>query len=145
MNWQPVGSPKPALLVRPRGAVSLDEAHLAIEQWEFYSKKKLDSGQRLTVELMMAEDRKGRWAARTTGLSEPRQNGKGDVLEVVESWGLLQRAEAIVHSAHEIPTAKAAHGRLVDFLQHRDLKRKVSKVRYANGDQNIKMLNGGEI
>lgn len=145
MNWQPVESPKPALLVRPRGAVSLDEAHLAIEQWEFYSRKTLDPGQRAAVELMMAENRKGRWAARTTGLSEPRQNGKGDVIEVVESWGLLQRAEAIVHSAHEIPTAKSAHLRLVDFLQHRDLQRKLSKVRYANGDQAVEMTNGGVI
>lgn len=145
MNWQPVERPKPAILVRPRGAASLEEAHRAIEQWEFYSRKKLDDGQRAAVELMMAEDRRRRWAARTTGLSEPRQNGKGDVCEVVESWGLLQRAEAIVHSAHEIPTAKSAHLRLVDFLSARDLRRKVSKIRYANGDQAVEMNNGGVI
>jgi Uri superfamily endonuclease len=145
MNWQPVESPRAALLVRPRGAVSLHEAHLAIDQWEFYSHKTLDDGQRAAVELAMAENRRGRWAARTTGLSEPRQNGKGDVIEVIESWGLVQRAEAIVHSAHEIPTAKSAHLRMVDFLGHRDLRRRVSKVRYANGDQNIEMRNGGTI
>ena len=123
MNWQPVERPKAALLVRPRGAVSLDEAALAIDQWEFYSRKKLDDGQRAAVELMMAENRRRRWAARTTGLAEPRQNGKGDVLEVVESWGLLQRAEAIVHTAHEIPTSKAPHVRLVDLRWSRYLKR----------------------
>jgi hypothetical protein len=144
-SWQVAESPRPALLVHPRGVASLDEAHLAIEQWEFYSRKKLDPGQRLAVELMMAENSKARWAARTTGHSEPRQNGKGDVIEVVESWGLLQRAEAIVHSAHEIPTAKSAHQRLVDLLQHRDLRRKVVKVRYVNGDQNVQMMNGGVI
>jgi hypothetical protein len=145
MNWQPVESPKPALLVHPHGVASLDEAHLAIEQWEFYSRKTLDPGQKAAVELIMAKDRKGRWAARTTGHSEPRQNGKGDVIEVVESWGLTQRAEAIVHSAHEIPTAKSAHSRLVDLLMTKDLRRKVNKVRYANGDQAIEMTNGGVI
>lgn len=146
MNWQPAERPKPALNVRPRGAVSLAEAHLAIRQWEYYSGKKLDPGQRAEVEIIMAEDRKNRWAARTTAVAEPRQNGKGDVAEVVESWGLVQRAEAIVHTAHEIPTSKSAHRRLADFLfSHRDLKRKVNKVRYANGDQAIEMLNGGVI
>ena len=145
MNWQPVESPRAALLVRPRGAVNLDEARLAIDQWEHYSRKTLDPGQRAAVELAMAENVHKRWAARTTGLSEPRQNGKGDVTEVIESWGLVQRAEAIVHSAHEIPTAKSAHNRMVDFLGHRDLRRRVNKVRYANGDQNIEMRNGGVI
>lgn len=145
MNWQPVESPSPALLVHPHAAVSLDEAHLAISLWEFYSAKTLDAGQRAAVELVMAEDGRNRWAARTTGLCEPRQNGKGDVVEVVEAWGLLQRQEAIVHTAHEIPTAKSAHQRLVDLFSARDLKRKVRKVRYANGDQAIEMLNGGVI
>lgn len=143
-NWQPVGSPKPALIVRPRGVVSLDEAHLAIDLWEFYSGKTLDPGQRAAVELAMAEV-KGRWAARTTALSEPRQNGKGDVCEVVESWGLLQRAEAIVHTAHEVPTATSAHSRMADFLSVRDLARKVRHVRYANGAQSVEMTNGGVV
>lgn len=135
--------PVPALFVRPPGVVNLDEAHLAIEQWEHYSRKVLDSSQRLAVELMMAEGPDGRWAARTTGRAEPRQNGKGDELEVVEAWGLTQRGEWIVHTAHEIPTAKSAHRRLVGhFESHRDLRRLVRQVRYANGDQAIEMTSG---
>lgn len=128
----------------PPDVASLDEAHAAIEQWEHYSGKTLDTAQRLAVELMMAEDAEGRWAAGTTGRAVPRQNGKGDEFEVVEAWGLTQRAEAIVHTAHEIPTAKSAHKRLVDHLEsHRDLRRLVSKIRYANGDQAIEMHNDG--
>jgi hypothetical protein len=146
MNWQR-SDPTPALLALPPAAASLDEAHRAIEQWEHYSGKTLDSAQRLAVEMMMAESASGRWAARTTGRCVSRQNGKGDELEVVEAWGLTQRAEAIVHTAHEIPTAKSAHSRLVGLLYegHKDLRRKVKKVRYANGDQNIEMVNGGII
>lgn len=136
--------PLPALAVHPPDAASLDEAHAAIEQWEHYSRKRLDSAQRLAVELMMAETSEGMWAAKTTGRCESRQNGKGDEVEVVEAWGLTQRAEAIVHTAHEIPTAKSAHLRLVAHLEgHRDLRRLVSKVRYANGDQAIELHNGG--
>lgn len=94
---------------------------------------------------MMAEV-DGRWAARTTGRSEPRQNGKGDELEVVEAWGLIQREEWIVHTAHEIPTAKSAHRRLADYLEgHRDLRRRVRRVGYGNGDRSIELTNGAII
>lgn len=142
IDWQ-LSEPTPAVVVHPPGAASLAEAEAAIEQWEHYSGKRLDSGQRLAVELMMAENGAGRWAARTTGRTVPRQNGKGDELEVVEAWGLTQRGEAIAHTAHEIPTAKAAHLRLVAHLSHRDFKSKVKQVRYANGDQSIEAYNGG--
>ena len=144
MNWQ-LSVPAPALLVHPPAA-SLDEAYGAIAQWERYSRKSLDSAQRLAVELMMAESADGRWAARTTARCEARQNGKGDEIEVVEAWGLTQRGEWIVHTAHEIPTAKSAHRRLVDHLEgHRDLRRLVRRVRYANGDQAIEMTTGAII
>ena len=143
MNWRH-GEPTPAIVVLPPAAASLDEAHAAIEQWEHYSAKTLDDAQVLAVELMMAESSTGRWAARSTGRAVSRQNGKGDEFEVVESWGLTQRAEAIMHTAHEIPTAKSAHLRLVAHLHgHRDLRRLVKQVRYANGDQSIEMHNGG--
>ena len=100
----------------------------------------------MAVELMMAEDEVGRWAARTTGRAESRQNGKGDEVEVVEAWGLVQRGEWIVHTAHEIPTAKAAHRRLVGLLEgHPDLRRLIRQVRYANGDQSIEMTSGAII
>jgi hypothetical protein len=137
---------EPLLIVRPPGEVDLTEAHLAIEQWEHYSGKVLDPAQRTAVELMMGENSSGRWAARTTGRAVARQNGKGDELEVVESWGLTKRGEWIVHTAHEIPTAKSAHRRLVGFLEsHQDLRRLVAKVRYANGDQAIEMTSGAVV
>ncbi len=143
MNWQQ-NARSPALVVRPPAA-SLGEAHEAIDMWEHYSRKTLDEAQRLSVELMMAEAADGTWAARTTARCQSRQNGKGDELEVVEAWGLLQRGEWILHTAHEIPTSDAAHKRLVAFLDHKELARHVSKVRYANGKQSIEMRNGGTI
>lgn len=145
INWLNA-DPAPALIARPPAAANLDEAYAAIEQWEFYSRKSLDDAQRMAVEQMMAERADGTWAARTTGRAEARQNGKGDEIEVVEAWDLTQRAAPIVHTAHEIPTAKKAHERLVGHLEgHRDLRRLVKQVRYANGDQSIEMVNGGII
>ena len=40
--------------------------------------------------VMMAQAADGRWAAATTGREMPRQNGKGDEVEVPELWGLGQ-------------------------------------------------------
>ena len=64
ISWARNAKPSPALLVLPPGAVSLDEAHAAIELWEHYSGKTLDPTQRLTVEVMMAQvSDGGNWAA----------------------------------------------------------------------------------
>jgi hypothetical protein len=142
MNWQHV-DPAPALLVLPPAAVSLDEANGAIEMWERYSRKTLDPSQRLVVQVMLAEGADGRWAARTTGREMPRQNGKGDEFEVVELWCLTQRGEAILHTAHELITVSKAHERLLNVLQHRDLRSKVRKVLNGLGQQMIGLSNGG--
>lgn len=133
------------MLVLPPDAASLDEAHAAIEQWEHYSGKVLDSSQRLVVEMMMAETAAGRWACRTTGREMPRQNGKGDELEVVEFWGLTQRGEAILHTAHELITVSSAHERMVGLLQHPDLRPKIAQVLNGLGQQMIRMSNGAVV
>jgi hypothetical protein len=141
ISWQSDVVPRPAILVLPPGADSLDEAHAAVQQWEFYSGKTLDSSQRLTVEVMMAESG-GRWAARTTGREMPRQNGKGDELEVVELWGIVQRGESILHTAHELTTVSSAHGRMVSLIEgHADLRRMKSKVLNGIGQQLIELKN----
>ena len=144
MSWQR-SERRPAIVAHPPAA-SLDEAHLAIELWEHYAGKRLDAEQRLAVELMLAESEDGRWAADTTGRAESRQNGKGDEIEVVELWGLTQRAEAILHTAHEAATAASAHERLVSLIySHRDLERKVEKKQSWNGNYSLRMDNGGVI
>lgn len=138
MNWQSAEEAPPRLLVLPPAAASLDEAHGAIEQWEYYSGKTLDPPQRLVVEVMMAESSAGRWAARTTGREMPRQNGKGDEVEVAEFWGLTQRGEAILHTAHELNTVSSAHQRMVALLQHKDFRgKRQPKILNGLGQQSI--------
>jgi hypothetical protein len=141
-NWQPV-DPTPAILVLPPAAVSLDEAHAAIELWEHYTRKTADASQRLAVEVMMAQRAGGFWAARTTGREMPRQNGKGDELEIVELWGIVQRGEAIVHSAHELNTVSSAFQRMSGVLNgHRDLRNKIKRELKGLGQQQIETTVG---
>jgi hypothetical protein len=147
ISWQLDAEPAPALLVLPPAADSLDEAHAAIELWEYYSGKTLDPTQCLTVEVMMAQAADGGWAARTTGREMPRQNGKGDEIEVVELWGLVQRAEAILHTIHDAAIlATQAQQRMLGVLDnHPDLRRLVKRRLMGNGQQMIEMRNGGVI
>lgn len=134
ISWLRSATPSPRLLVLPPGAASLDEAHAAIELWEHYARKTLDETQRLAVEVMMAETSGGHWAARTSGREMPRQNGKGDELEVVELWGLMQRGEAILHTAHELTTVSSAHQRMVALIEgHPDLRRRRGNGKVLNG------------
>lgn len=145
ISWPSDVEPAPGLLVLPPAAASLDEAFAAIELWEHYSGKTLDASQRLAVCLVMAETADGRWAASTTGRSMPRQNGKGDEIEVPELWGLVQRSEAILHTVHDaVLLASQAQQRMLAVLEgHADLRRKVKRVWKGTGQQMIEMRNGG--
>jgi hypothetical protein len=145
ISWQPDVTPAPRILVLPPAVDSLEEAHAAIEMWEHYSRKVLDGSQRLAVEVMMAES-KGRWAARTTGREMPRQNGKDEEFEVVELWGLVQRAEAVLHTAHELTTVSNAHQRMVSLVEGSgDLRRRVRKILNGIGQQLIEFKNDGVV
>ena len=142
MSWQHV-EPTPAIVVLPPAAVNLDEAHLAIDLWQFYTGKTADPSQVLAVQVMMAKNASGTWAARSTGREMPRQNGKGDELEIVELWGLVQRGEAIVHSAHELNTVSSAFLRMQNVLNgHRDLRNKVRRELKGLGQQQIETKAG---
>jgi hypothetical protein len=96
---------------------------------------------------MMAETVDNKWAARTTAREMPRQNGKGDEIEVVELWGLTQRAEAILHTVHDaVLLASQAHSRLLGLIDsHPDLRRRKLRAWSGIGQQMIEMRNGGII
>lgn len=135
------------MLVLPPDVASLDEANAAIKLWEYYKRRTLDPSQRLTVQVMMATNSAGLWAATTTGREMSRQNGKGDEVEVVELWGLVQRSERILHTVHDaVLLATETQSRLLSVLEgHADLRRLVGRVWRGTGQQMIEMTNGGTI
>ncbi|MFV0315456.1 MAG: hypothetical protein ACK5O2_00645, partial [Microthrixaceae bacterium] len=116
------------------------------ELWEHYSRKALDPTQRLAVEVMMAETPSGKWAAATTGREMPRQNGKGDEVEVVELWGLVERAEPILHTVHDaVLLASQTQQRMLAVLETPDLRGRIKRKWQGTGQQMIEMRNGGII
>lgn len=129
------------------GDASLDEADAAVELWEFYKRRTLDPGQRLDVEVMLATRPDGLWAAGVTGHEKPRQNGKGDSAEVVELWGLTQRAERILHTVHDaVLLATETQSRMLTLLEgHPDLRRLIARSWKGTGQQMIELRNGATI
>ncbi|MFF2115271.1 hypothetical protein, partial [Rhodococcus koreensis] len=96
----------------------------------------------------------GKWACSRCGLSVPRQNGKNGVIEIRELFGMVELGEKILHTAHEVKTARKAFKRLKYFFgeQVNDPKAKfpelnalVVELRSTNGQEAIVLSNGGSI
>jgi hypothetical protein len=142
-----LGVQVPQIVHRPPGVVSLAGAQEAIELADAYGLCDgfpLDESQRFTLDTALGERADGSWAAATVGDFEPRQNGKNDTANARELSGLILFGERlIIHTAHEFSTANEAFLRLVGVFENwDDLRRKVARVRYANGEQGIELLSG---
>lgn len=89
----------------------------------------------------------GRWAASTVGVNVARQNGKGAIIEARELAGLLLFGEkTIIHSAHEMKTARVGFERILAYFEnYDDLRKKVKSVTKAIARENIKLRSGAEL
>lgn len=91
----------------------------------------------------------GRLAASVCGLAMPRQNGKNAVIEMRELYGMVMRGEKILHTAHEVKTARKAFIRLLSFFENQrrypELVALVKEVRRTNGQEAIVLTNGGSV
>lgn len=96
----------------------------------------------------------GKWACTRCGLSVPRQNGKNGVIEIRELFGMVELGEKILHTAHEVKTARKAFKRLKYFFGEKvndptarfpELNALVVELRSTNGQEAIVLSNGGSI
>ena len=107
----------------------------------------LDDWQRYHVRAMLAQARDGealRWAAMENASVVARQNGKGAIITVVELGFLfLRHVPVILHTAHEVGTAKEGFGRLLEVVDGCDeLRRQVVRVSRARGDEALELTGG---
>ena len=143
----PLGVLRPQILLEPLDVVSLAAAEEAIELADAYGiadGHPLDESQRFTLRVGLGERADGSWAASTVCDFEPRQNGKNDSCAARELAGLILFGERlIIHTAHEFPTANESFLRLVAVFENwDDLRKRVARIRYANGEQGIELLSG---
>jgi phage terminase large subunit-like protein len=107
----------------------------------------LDEWQQLVLRESLGVRADGKWAAFSSCVIVPRQNGKGAILEALALAGLfLFECELIVWTAHEMKTAKEGFRRLVSHITGTpDLKRKVAKIKHGNDDRGIELKDGRRI
>lgn len=99
-----------------------------------------DEWQSLVVDDVLAVRADGRWVSSRCGLSVPRQNGKNAVLEIVELYKMVALGRRILHTAHEVKTARKAFLRLCAFFENRqspELAAMVREIRRTNGQEAI--------
>ena len=108
----------------------------------------LDEWQRLIVDCWLGKDETGQYTVTSGGLSVPRQNGKNVCIEAREFYGLTVNGERILHTAHQVRTAKKAFRRLANMFtdkKHPEIIKAVKKIRYGIGEESIELNNGGII
>jgi phage terminase large subunit-like protein len=79
----------------------------------------------------------------------PRQNGKNAILEAVELFKMVVQGRRILHTAHEVKTARKAFLRLCSFFENErkypELAALRRDVRKTNGQEAIFLTNGGSV
>jgi hypothetical protein len=143
-----LGDPVPQILHVPPDVASLAAAEETIELADAYlicDGNPLAESQKITLRTALGERADGSWAASRVADFGPRQGtGKNDKINARELAGLILFGERlIIHTAHEFPTANEAFLRMVAvFDAWDDLRKKVARIRYANGEQGIELLSG---
>ena len=108
----------------------------------------LDPWQRMILDCWLSRDETGAYSVTSAGLAVPRQNGKNTCLEAREMYGLLIKGEQILHTAHQVVTAKKSFRRLEAIFtdrRHPEIYATVKDIRYTNGEEAIYLTNGGGI
>ena len=131
------GSQEPRIRVEPRRKSSDGEdAALLMEAYGC----KLDPWQEQIINCWLGKNAKGEYTVTSAGLAMPRQNGKNICLEAREFFGMVINGEKILHTAHQVRTAKRSFRRLVRFFtdkRHPEVMKMVSKIRYTNGEESV--------
>ena len=104
--------------------------------------RKAQEWQCIQLQHLLAVDKDGLFVHTRYGYSVPRRNGKNEIIAARELYGLLERGERILHTAHRTTTSHAAWERLCSFLDAlgykevaREKKGRVPKKAYKSFKQ----------
>lgn len=139
------GQQQPRLRVEPPFGVSYGDEAVFLSTAHGLTP---DPWQELVIRSWLSVRGDGKWASPQCGLSVPRQNGKNGVIEIRELFGLVGLGERIIHTAHQVKTAREAFTRLSGFFEdaeYPELSAMVKSIRRANGQEAIFLKNGGDI
>ena len=107
-----------------------------------------DEWQKTILDAWLGRDEYDKFTATTCGLAVPRQNGKNAIIEMYELYHLTAIGSAILHTAHEVKTARKSFLRLAGFFEdprYPELSDMVVQIRRTNGQEAIVLENGASI
>ena len=93
----------------------------------------------------MAVTPSGRWAARTCGISIPRQNGKTALVQGRINAGMILYNERVIYSAHLQKTATETFEEMAAFFDDPRLKKYVQDIKTALGREQIILKSGARV
>lgn len=100
-----------------------------------------DPWQQGVLDDWLGENSRHKLTAGVCCLAVPRQNGKNAVLEIVELFKMTIQGRRVLHTAHEVKTARKAFMRLRSFFENQrrypDLAKMVKSIRSTNGQEAI--------
>ena len=134
-----IGSQTPRIQVEPE-RVRSDGEDAAILMAAYGNS--LDPWQRSVVDCWLGRDSSGAYSVTSAGLALPRQNGKNVCLEAREFFGLVVSGEKILHTAHQVRTAKKSFNRLARMFtdkRHPEIISLVKNIRRTNGEEAIEL------
>ena len=138
------GEQQPRVLSRPAWSSSAGEEAIDLAR---SAGVHLDPWQELAVLVILAEATGGNWSAFETAVLVARQNGKGEILLVLELAGLFLLGEMLLlHSAHEFKTSREAYLRIravIEGAPH--LSKRVKQFRQSNEDTSIELMTGARL
>ncbi|KRF16114.1 hypothetical protein ASH02_05830 [Nocardioides sp. Soil796] len=103
-----------------------------------------DQWQADAVRITLSLSADGRWTSPRVGLSVPRQNGKGAILEVIELAAALA-GYRVIHTAHLVATSLAHLQRVLALCEHPDVSPLVRRIIRTNGKEAVEFTTGGRI
>lgn len=110
---------------------------------------KPDPWQQIILDAWLGRDESDKFTASRCGVLVPRQNGKNAIIEIRELYGTAILGEKILHTAHEVKTARKAFLRLASFFENEreypELAGLVVAIRRTNGQEAILLSNGGSV
>lgn len=108
-----------------------------------------DEWQQKILDSWLGRDEYDKYTSFRCGVLVPRQNGKNAIIEMRELYGSAILGEKILHTAHEVKTARKAFLRLAGFFENEreypELASLVLQIRRTNGQEAIVLTNGGSI
>jgi len=114
----------------------------AVAMFEAYGRRYYGS-QKLEMDVFFARDENGEFAAKSIGITKPRQNGKSFALRDYAIWMAAVEGKSVLYTAHHGRTVRKMFKEMCDFINaHEDFKDELDYIYKAGGYEGIYFKGG---